>query len=296
MNTTTTTGSITERAMLVTLSIKQWSARKHDKKISREVAESHGCGTADVGKYNKILVAGALDSIKKASNAARTEHYFRTLPWQDGGGRILSSAGYLTYQAAMKPLEDAFWAGFHAFSPQYSALVEADRDRLNGMFNPQDYPEPHKLSRHFEFSIEVLPLPTAADFRVDLGDAEVERVRQSIQERESAKLSAAQRDTWMRLRDVVQHASDRLKAYQVLPSGKAQHPFRDSLVTNIDELLDILPTLNLMRDQTLDTFAARIRSELTTFKPADLRDSEPLRKSVASEADSILANMAEFVA
>ena len=47
---------ITERAMLAAVHISIWTAVKHDRKVSREVAEQHGAH-AGAGRYNKKLCA-----------------------------------------------------------------------------------------------------------------------------------------------------------------------------------------------------------------------------------------------
>ena len=47
--------TLSEKAMLVNLNIRQWRAQKHDKNVSEEVAQNHGT-TPDVGRYNKLLV------------------------------------------------------------------------------------------------------------------------------------------------------------------------------------------------------------------------------------------------
>ena len=49
---------ITERAMLAAVHISIWTAVKHDRKISRDVAQQHGAHQS-AGRYNKQLLRGA---------------------------------------------------------------------------------------------------------------------------------------------------------------------------------------------------------------------------------------------
>ena len=49
---------ITERAMLAAVHISIWTAVKHDRKISRDVASQHGAHQG-AGRYNKQLLRGA---------------------------------------------------------------------------------------------------------------------------------------------------------------------------------------------------------------------------------------------
>jgi hypothetical protein len=56
---------ITERAMLAAVHISIWTAVKHDRKISRDVADQHGAHQG-AGRYNKQLLRGAdkLDELR----------------------------------------------------------------------------------------------------------------------------------------------------------------------------------------------------------------------------------------
>src|SRR6516225_6121348 len=81
--------SLSSRAMLCSLSISMWSARKHDPEASEEIAQRHGA-QADAGRYHKVLLPkAALAEIRKIVSEARQEHYFMTLPWDDNGYRVL---------------------------------------------------------------------------------------------------------------------------------------------------------------------------------------------------------------
>jgi len=49
---------ITEKAMLAAVHISIWTAVKHDRKVSRDVADQHGAHQG-AGRYNKQLLRGA---------------------------------------------------------------------------------------------------------------------------------------------------------------------------------------------------------------------------------------------
>src|SRR5438270_10146005 len=89
--------SLPSRAMLCSLSISAWSARKHDRDASEEIAARHGA-QADAGRYHKVLLPKqALAEIQKIVSEARGEHHFITLPWDDNGYRVLPAAAYMEH-------------------------------------------------------------------------------------------------------------------------------------------------------------------------------------------------------
>ena len=81
--------ALSSRAMLCSLSICQWSARKHDPEASAEIAARHGA-QCNAGRYHKVLLPPeAFSELKSIAGEARREHYFMTLPWDDAGYRVL---------------------------------------------------------------------------------------------------------------------------------------------------------------------------------------------------------------
>jgi hypothetical protein len=91
---------ITERAMLAAVHISIWTAVKHDRKISRDVASQHGAHR-DAGRYNKQLLRGAdkLDELRTLAGQIRQYFYRITLPWSDEGFRLLPSNFYFDLMA-----------------------------------------------------------------------------------------------------------------------------------------------------------------------------------------------------
>jgi hypothetical protein len=287
--------SITTRAMLVLLNINQWFGTKHDKKVSKEVADNHK-SDVDMGRFNKRLVTKqSLENIRHLTSAARAEHYRLTLPWQDAGARILSSKGYFEYAEKMRKFQAQWEPAVAEFLAEYPAIIEDARRRLNGLFNDTDYPPIHKMRRKFSLQFNVLPMPTAKDFRVELGDEETERVRAEIEEQVNESIKRAMADVWRRIVEVVAHLKERLDAYTVDDKGAVVNPFRDSLVTNIRELLDILPTLNITQDAAITQFAARIDKELLARSADELRTDDAARQKTVKAAAEILKGIEDYI-
>jgi hypothetical protein len=286
--------SLSSRAMLCSLSISMWSARKHDREASEEIAQRHGA-QADVGRYHKVLLPKeALAEIQKIVSEARQEHYFMTLPWDDDGYRVLAAAAYMDHTEKMRVLSNRFTPAVDDLVRQFGQLVEEAKARLGGLFRSADYPAPDELRSKFSFDTKVMPLPDAGDFRVALGDEEKERIKRQITAAVEASLRVASRELWQRLYEAVNHLADRLKAYKVTGDG-VEHPFRDSVVTNLVKLVDILPKLNVTADPELERLAAEVRASLLV-DPQELRKSESARTETATAASAIATRMAAYMA
>ncbi len=197
--------SLCSRAMLCSLSISMWSARKHDPDASQEIAQRHGA-QADAGRYHKVLLPKeALAEVQKIVSDARQQHYFMTLPWDDNGYRVLPSAAYMDHTEKMRELSNRFMPAVDALAHEFGNLVEQAKVRLSGLFRSEDYPAPDELRSKFSFDTKVMPLPDAGDFRVTLGEEEKERIKRQITATVEASLQIASRDLWQRLYEAVSY-------------------------------------------------------------------------------------------
>ena len=275
-----------EKAMLVKFSVSQWTAKKNDKRIEKEVEEKHNAH--DAGRYNKVLIAKEeIKKIQTFANDARTYHYTNTLPWKDEGERVLPTTLYFEYCRQMQEKKTAFEKAVKTFIDNYPALIDQAKARLNGMFSPADYPSAKKISKKFSFQWEFSPIPTAQDFRLDLQSEEISKISADLERRLKATEQEAISDLWQRLFDTVSHAAERL--------GDPEAVFRNSLVENIQDLVNLLPKLNFTDDPTLETMRREVEKKLLKFSADTLREDADARKRTAEEAKELLKDIKPHV-
>lgn len=97
------------------------------------------------------------------------------------------------------------------------------------------------------------------------------------------RLSKGTEELWKRLREVVKHMVDRL--------NEPESRFHATLVTNIADLVSLLPQLNVNQDPDLDRCASQIRDRLCNYTAQDLKKHGLLRVTTAAEAAGIVAEI-----
>jgi len=280
---------ITQRAMLAAVHISIWTATKHDRKVSRDVADRNGA-REQAGRYNKQLLMGAgkLEELRTLAGQIRQHFYKITLPWSDEGFRLLPSHFYFDLTTRMREFEAQFSAGIDQFLEVYPDYIREARAELGGLFREEDYPSANKLSEKFSVKLEILPVPAGDDFRVQLSAEEQERVAREIDANVRQSLTKGTEDLWRRLREVVKHMVDRL--------NEPESRFHATLVTNIFDLVSLLPQLNVNQDPDLERFAAQIRDRLCNYTAQDLKKHDLLRVTTAAEAAGIVAEIDNVLA
>jgi len=275
--------TIDKKAMLVKLNISQWTARKHEKAVDKVVAKEYNADES-AGRYNKSLInKDALKGIQRVANDARTYHYSRTLPWKDDGFRVLPSAIFFDYSQKMREFEDLFQLELQEFLNNYVLYINQAQIRLGSLFDQSNYPTCRDLTRKFNFETDITPFPTASDFRVDLNSAEVDRIKQSIEKNVDRAINDAQNDLYNRIAVAVGNMAERLADKDAI--------FRDSLVGNLRELVELIPKLTLKDDLKLQDILNDIDAKLCDVEPQDLRDDKDLRTEKAKQAQDILDNL-----
>lgn len=289
--------TLATRAMVVSLSISQWSGRRLDREITNEVNQQHNAA-ADAGRYNKLLLPKeALADITSIVSETRTDFLKRTLPWMDNGSRIMAADAYLAHMAWLRKQTAKFDAAVDDFIRKYPGYMNDARVRLNGMFKDEDYPDPDILRAKFAVECKVLPVPTSADFRVEMSDAQAAMIRADIERQVTTATTAAVRDVYKRVADVTERMVERLHAYtQADKSGdRTTGFFRDSLVGNVRDLIAVLPALNITGDPQLTAMADKLKP-LAEWDAKVLREDEGKRLDVAAEAQAILDSVSGFLA
>lgn len=282
----TSVPSISSSAMLVELNISVWTGRKLDKQVSAEIDVSKGT-TTRAGNYNKKLFADepAFDAISKFAGNARTFHYHATMPWSDSGLRLLTTAMYFDYHKTISQMEMDFAGLVEEFLSDYGDMVLRAQHKLGTMFNVHDYPDPDSLRDKFRFSVKFSPVPDVGDWRVDIGNDARQTLQMSYQKAYESNLEQAYQDVWTRTHEALVNMSTKL-------AGENRQIFRDTLVTNVKEMIDLLDKFNITGDAKMRQAKVKIESALLGITPDALREDDYLRLDTKQKVDELLKEFA----
>lgn len=269
---------IQNRSMLIDLTIRRWTAVKHDRTVSAEVDQTHAAKQG--GRYNKYLIDKAhLAAIDTIANDLRKYHYSRTLPWTDKGHRALPSDLFFEYQQELAKYKQQFQTAVADFVRIYPQLVQDARLRLGTMYRPEDYPQPSELFAMFDISLDISPVPDANDFRVDVAQEAQDEIRAQITQSVVQRQVKMVADCWARMREVVGRIADQC--------GKEKPVIRDSLIGNARDLVSVLGGLNITDDPDINAVRTDIENRLLV--PVEqIRNSFSTRAKVATAAQEIL--------
>jgi len=288
-------------SMLVEFNASVWTARKLDRKVSDEVVASKSAGSKAAARVNKNLLAGRpeLDVIQNHVTAVRSYVYDNTLPWSDSGLRLLPTIRFMAFNARMQDEENTYWDLCKSFVTVYPSLITAQAMALGDMFKREEYPAPDTIAHKFGFSVNYMPVPTAGDFRVDVGNDAQRELQDKLTALADERVSKAMDAVRLRIKGHLERMVDRLGVDVVAGDAKPRC-FHDSMIEGGFELCDLVKGLNVVGDTDLEAARASleqclagvsVRTKKTgaEMSVADtLREDMQQRSAVKSQVEGML--------
>jgi hypothetical protein len=223
-----------------------------------------------------ILESKELDAIKTLDGELRTWLGTRALPSPFRRGTYLVPIALVEEVDGKIGEYQEKRAGLVArFLAAYDASVEDAKKRLNGLFDVSDYPGAEKVRAAFYVDVRYLAFGVPE---------KLEGIRKDIFEREKAKAEASWKEASEEVRqalraglaDLADHLVERLQGNG---DGKPK-VFRDTLVENMTDYLDLFDPRNVTDDTQLAQLVERCRNILDGVDADALRSSAAIRTKV----------------
>lgn len=270
-----------KQAMLVRLGISQWYNKATDKNVAKEISDKYGAESTTDDHYVKALLPkNAMKEIQTTIGRMRVAHYRMTMPWQDGGLRILPAKMYFDYVQQMGQLKGQFETQVDTFIKNFRSYKEQAKTTKGGLYNEADYPTEAALRGLFEVRTSFFPLPDSGDFRLDLDADVIERIKLDADKELRKGLEAATSFLYERFATLLE------TYYQAAANPKKK--FHETTIVNLYDFAEMLPMMNISKDEKLDKVAAFVTTELCPYSADSIRDKMEVRTLVAEKAREAL--------
>ena len=283
--------SISSSAVLVSLNISVWPASKLDREVTDQVT-TNANANAHAGKFLKDLFAGSSlrKDIEKYAAGVRVKHLRYTLPWADKGDRLLTTALFLDYKQFINESEQKFNALCDNFFIAYPQLLADAPLHLGSLYKSDDYPSLEEVRTRFGFRYVFAPLPESGDFRLDVGNTELEELKRKYAADYDLRLAEAMREPWERLHNVLLGISTKLTDEPGSEDDdKPKKRYHDSLITNAQDLCALLTKLNVTGDPKLEEARRQLEQALVGADIEAIKESPIVREAMKNRVDNILS-------
>ena len=307
--------SIASSAMIGSLNISVWEARKLDKNTQAEVLANKGAKSRRAATVSKHLFSEcpSLEAIKTLRGEARVWFNNATLPWDDNGGRLITTAQYLRVMEQAAKYEQRFNDLLNVFVNVYGTEISKQAFEMGALFDRSEYPPVSEVRGKFRFVLSVSPVPLAGDFRVDIGNEAAAQLKAQYERALAERVSGAVADTWQRVKAQVEWVHGRMTAVlEHDPDAVEQVPTTDDngVVVSVEikkkrrpklydsmleqglELCAMLRDLNVTNDPRLEAARQDLETALTRVDIDSLKESTELQRATKSAMQDILDKFA----
>jgi len=277
--------SIQSSACLVTLNRSVPSMMKEDKDAARALANLKNADPKAVGAKKKLIACSIHEALVSTSNAMYRYHAKHTLPWTEKGPRLLTNAVKLDYMPTMEEFMKQFYSLKDQFLEDgYPAAVGRAQLRLGDLFDEALFPTVYELERKIGVRLNYEIIADPEHHVVRTGDLAAQTMRDSCIELFERRLASAYNDIFERLKPFLTNMSEMLDYDEEdKPTG-----FRDTLVTNITDVLGLADAWNITADPDLTRITRELQTTLGSVTPDSLRNSVTQRMETKAKVDKII--------
>ena len=290
------TTDIRNTMMLAAVSVKMPAFNKQDKQASRELCERTGAESGSARVYKSLFPKSMYQDLKTIDGKARHFHSDNTLPWDDKGYRVLMVGNYSEWLFGVSKLRDEFYTRVDKMVDDYEnvflpAPEEVKREKLGTLYHEGEYPTVAEFRARFAFDFEIMPMPSSADFRVDIGNEEIARIQKQVDDRVSELAENAFKEAFKTLYTEIKDMASKLQRKQ---DGEKNATIRETLVPNLTKQLDILERMATGHDPDLMNmvrearYLVRVPSEVYKDQPTARTDAIKVASSIASKLEAFL--------
>lgn len=282
---------IKNKLMLASLCISVWTGRRFDDRATEVVEKNYQ--TKKVGRFNKDLLPQKPESflaVRSLASQLRALFQTYTLDYQQLGVRLLTTDVYEEWTMKLRQHIFQFDNAVSTFLSEYPQLKEDAkiflRRESGSLFLENDYLTVDQLKTKFGVKFSVLPFPDAEHFGVALPEADLAIVKQDLNENVEKAVTAATLDLQKRLFEAI---------YSMAQGAARDGRFYESTITNLKEIIHLMPKLNFAQDTRLNEIANLASKQLTVFDATAIRSSPSVRSDVAGKAEAIALTLADYM-
>lgn len=278
--------SLTSKAMLAKVHCSIIGQKKKDIEAT-DKSNSYLQTSANAGHYQKTRISreNIIDVIR-ARDAATKLHRKMTTPFTSDGWGLISADLVMDYSKEMGGFKTQFEAAVVDVVNRWDAIVAFEQKKLGPIFKRSEYPDKSQVADYFGFDHELKPVPDEGHIVIDLEAEVLHDLRKKLRKKNEENLKRSITDMWHRLFEPVNNMAD------ICLNDKKVF---GSLIEKIEEIVTIIPSLNIIDDPNIKSMADEIKNRLLIHTTGQIRDDRQLKQKIGKEADDLAQKVKGFM-
>lgn len=283
------TFDIRKESVLGKVFVGQVGLTSRSRTLTDEVVANHKMDRNSAAAVVVKLEAECRKEITQAQNQARALIESKSLPWSRTGFRLIPIKNLPELMVEMSKISNKFYDGVTNLLNNYDHLRTDYLRRVNDVADEIPFPTKEQIKSGFKFDFITMPLPNVEDIRLNhVSEEVVEEIRSSTVQGFNDRLQEAQSEIVERLIQLVLHVKDQCD------KDPKETRFHKTLITNIEDAVEILPSLNITNDPKITKLIEKVRDNLTGIDVEDLKKDASYRSATVQIASSVLKDLKKY--
>lgn len=276
---------LVNRCLLAKLSVSCFVGNPRDKELTAEVESDKNTEHKRLSVRKRIMQGKELNACLTTAQALRKEFETLSLPWFDGGFRLIPSVKFIETKQALDKRIEAFDTAVADFLRCYDSIIARDRIALGATFNASDYPSQAELRGKFSARLECSPLPIAnKDWRVAGIDSQIAAtIAKQVEEQTEQRLAVGKAELLNRAKEEIKHLAERL--------ADAEKRFKENSIANVIDAANAIEGLNVTEDGKLSKLSKEIAGSFGKLNADGIREDKQQRETALETCQAALADI-----
>lgn len=222
-------------------------------------------------------------TLRKTYNPIKRHWQSNTLPYEDGGWRVVKAAKYEELMQRARQLEAAHRQTTNSMVAQHAEIKATAKKRLGKLWIESEFPSAQQLEQQLAVEFFVKPISRTNDTRLPgLSGATASSIQSSMNEQLKQNVTMALNCIVGQLQQLVE---DALERYGRKDQDKVKY---GSLQRRVIETCAAMRRLNFLDDKTLGGLIDKVEQSLTGKSSETLRGGGQVIKDAKAAAETAL--------
>ena len=251
-----------------------------------ELANSNNADADSINVGVSMFPKSVQQQIREHSIGIRKAVAKASLPFQDGGYRIMPAKDYPALNKEVQKRVEAFRSYVYDEIYMNDVLKEMAQRRLGDLFRYDSFPEKEDIMDRYSAVLFFEPITDMTDLRIEgLTDAELETIKAETIREYEANLKSAQGELVANLKKSVEG---------ILKKTETEGSRYKRALQNLSELTDSVVSLNILEDKNLNDIAKKIKKEIASTDGNLIKESKTAKSKLKSKSKEILETLDEI--
>jgi hypothetical protein len=281
MKTKMNVAETTKKLIKVRVRVSSWMGQVRSDEGQYELAKNHDAEKDALSVGLALLPKAVQKEIRDHVIGIRKAVAKASLPFEDGGYRILKATEYSRLNAEIQKRQSDFQTYIHdEVYMKYDELRFMAQTRLGSLFDEDSFPTLESIMGRYGACLFVQPIENLEDLRIDgIPDAELAKIKEDTLAEYEKNLVAGQMELVQSIRKAVE---------AILEKTDNEGSRYKRALENLSELCDSVPALNILGSDELEKLAKQIKKKIATKDSNTIKENKTVKTAVVKASKSMI--------